>query len=223
MNNDVRHRLGYPLSRAELKAMVRREQWSRIGVLYGFTPRYTAYRGARHFDWLSCSPEFMAAFFPKPKIDPAQAQASIKSLTSPPNCPRCAMPLTGGGCSKCGWYMRARPPRRPPGDSPRAQRHRLVLHARQAGRCYYCGVPKPISDFSVDHVTPRSRGGSNATANKVGACKRCNHAKGNMTLAEFVATGYLCDTRRTALGWDGRDTVKYQTARDDHARRESVK
>ena len=50
-------------------------------------------------------------------------------------------------------------------------------------RCFYCGdVPN-----SVDHVIPRSKGGSNDNSNKVPACSPCNQMKANMTLEEFTA------------------------------------
>lgn len=49
------------------------------------------------------------------------------------------------------------------------------------GRCtYYCGrVMNPWRDFSIDHVLPRSRGGTNALDNLVGCCLTCNQAKGD--------------------------------------------
>jgi 5-methylcytosine-specific restriction endonuclease McrA len=50
-------------------------------------------------------------------------------------------------------------------------------------RCAYCkatNVP-----LQVEHVVPRTRGGSNRVSNLVMACKRCNDAKGTRTAAEF--------------------------------------
>jgi len=49
--------------------------------------------------------------------------------------------------------------------------------------CYYCGGKAE----SVDHLVPRSKGGSNDLSNKVPACHLCNQMKGNMLLEEFVA------------------------------------
>jgi hypothetical protein len=48
--------------------------------------------------------------------------------------------------------------------------------------CYYCGgVPN-----SVDHMVPRSKGGSDGCENLVPCCFRCNQMKSNMTVEEFV-------------------------------------
>jgi len=49
--------------------------------------------------------------------------------------------------------------------------------------CFYCGD----APNSVDHVIPRSRGGSNDLSNKVPACFPCNQMKSNMTIEEFAA------------------------------------
>jgi uncharacterized protein (TIGR02646 family) len=61
------------------------------------------------------------------------------------------------------------------------------LFRRQNGICHYCGRKMKISEFSVEHVLPTSRGGSNSWRNLVGACIECNHAKANMTLEEFMS------------------------------------
>lgn len=50
-------------------------------------------------------------------------------------------------------------------------------------RCGYCGQTNVA--FEVDHIHPRSRGGSNRISNLVLACHACNAAKGNQTAAEF--------------------------------------
>lgn len=51
-------------------------------------------------------------------------------------------------------------------------------------RCIYCGargVP-----LNIDHVVPRSRGGSNRVSNLVIACVPCNQAKGSRDVREFA-------------------------------------
>lgn len=48
------------------------------------------------------------------------------------------------------------------------------------GHCTYCGVKlRPFSTFSIDHVTPVSRGGTNDLTNLVACCKSCNSIKGD--------------------------------------------
>jgi 5-methylcytosine-specific restriction endonuclease McrA len=60
---------------------------------------------------------------------------------------------------------------------------REYLLAKFARTCVYCGaqgVP-----LEIEHVVPRSRGGSNRVSNLVTACRPCNVAKGNRTAEEF--------------------------------------
>lgn len=58
---------------------------------------------------------------------------------------------------------------------------RRAIFARDGGRCAYCTAPAE----TIDHVTPRSRGGRHAWENVVAACARCNHKKGDRSLAEL--------------------------------------
>ena len=50
-------------------------------------------------------------------------------------------------------------------------------------RCVYCSREQVV--FELDHVRPRSRGGSDRVSNLVLACHTCNEQKGNQTAAEF--------------------------------------
>lgn len=50
---------------------------------------------------------------------------------------------------------------------------RSAVFARDGGRCVYCGA----AATSLDHVVPRSRGGTHTWDNVVAACARCNHLK----------------------------------------------
>ena len=45
--------------------------------------------------------------------------------------------------------------------------------------CQYCGKVFNPADLTLDHVMPRSRGGSSNWDNLVACCKRCNNRKGN--------------------------------------------
>ena len=49
--------------------------------------------------------------------------------------------------------------------------------------CAYCG--KANVPLEVEHLTPRSRGGSNRVSNLTLACRPCNQKKGNRTATEF--------------------------------------
>jgi 5-methylcytosine-specific restriction endonuclease McrA len=50
-------------------------------------------------------------------------------------------------------------------------------------KCSYCG--KTDVPLEIEHITPRSRGGSNRVSNLTLACHACNQSKGNKTAAEF--------------------------------------
>jgi 5-methylcytosine-specific restriction endonuclease McrA len=60
---------------------------------------------------------------------------------------------------------------------------RAYLLEKFRHRCVYCG--KGDLPFEVDHMLPRSRGGSDRVSNLVLACHDCNSAKGNRTASEF--------------------------------------
>jgi 5-methylcytosine-specific restriction endonuclease McrA len=60
---------------------------------------------------------------------------------------------------------------------------RAYLLLKYAYRCAYCG--KMDVPFEVDHIRPRSRGGSNRISNLALACHGCNTTKGNQTAHEF--------------------------------------
>jgi len=53
-------------------------------------------------------------------------------------------------------------------------------------KCAYCG--KKDIPLEVEHIVPKSRGGSDRVSNLTLSCHRCNQEKGNKTAAEF---GYL--------------------------------
>ncbi len=50
-------------------------------------------------------------------------------------------------------------------------------------RCVYCGA-KDVP-LEVEHIIPKSRGGSNRVSNLALACRPCNQEKGNQTADEF--------------------------------------
>src|SRR3990170_4226237 len=54
---------------------------------------------------------------------------------------------------------------------------RRAVFARDLNRCQYCGG----SAENLDHVVPRSRGGTHEWDNVVAACRPCNTRKGNRT------------------------------------------
>ncbi|AGY58929.1 HNH endonuclease [Gloeobacter kilaueensis] len=58
---------------------------------------------------------------------------------------------------------------------------RKELFARDGHTCQYCGAQRHLS---IDHVLPRSRGGTHTWQNVVTACASCNNRKGDRTPEE---------------------------------------
>jgi len=72
--------------------------------------------------------------------------------------------------------------RRIPHQSRALSRKNILLRDRNT--CQYCGAVLPSSDLTLDHVLPRSRGGSSTLENLVACCLPCNRRKGNQSPAE---------------------------------------
>jgi 5-methylcytosine-specific restriction endonuclease McrA len=61
---------------------------------------------------------------------------------------------------------------------------RTAVMLRDAFVCQYCGESPGRHLLTVDHMMPRSRGGSHGWENLVTACMRCNQKKGSLTPEE---------------------------------------
>ena len=58
---------------------------------------------------------------------------------------------------------------------------RSFLFKKHDGRCAYCGDKAE----EIEHVIPKSKGGTNSSHNLVIACKKCNELKGKLSLKKF--------------------------------------
>ena len=58
---------------------------------------------------------------------------------------------------------------------------RSFIFSRSGGKCVYCGAKAT----EIDHVIPKSKGGTNSAYNLVASCRACNQMKSNKTLKEF--------------------------------------
>ena len=61
---------------------------------------------------------------------------------------------------------------------------RFNIYSRDQNRCQYCGKQFPRAELNLDHVVPRSKGGTSIWENVVCSCHRCNRMKGGRTPAE---------------------------------------
>jgi hypothetical protein len=59
--------------------------------------------------------------------------------------------------------------------------HRRIsrLIARDGPKCYLCGCTLDRSQYHIEHIIPRSKGGTNHPSNLAVACVPCNYTKGD--------------------------------------------
>ena len=63
----------------------------------------------------------------------------------------------------------------------RYKTYKHTLFGLQEGKCNGCEVLFPFRNMTIDHILPRSRGGSDAPDNLQLLCAACNSTKGNRT------------------------------------------
>ena len=62
---------------------------------------------------------------------------------------------------------------------------RSFIFSRSGGKCVYCGAKAT----EIDHVIPRSSGGTDSIHNLIASCRACNQIKSNLTLKAFGKLG----------------------------------
>lgn len=62
---------------------------------------------------------------------------------------------------------------------------KIIEWIENTPNCIYCSNSIPIKDYSVDHIIPRSRGGSDTIENIQLVCRSCNLMKGGLLDNEF--------------------------------------
>lgn len=99
-------------------------------------------------------------------------------------------------------------------NSRKARLIRERLFMKQGGFCFYCLEPMdmatPIQTHprrgTLDHIVPRSRGGTNVLSNLVLACYNCNRSKADQDEASFRKRQRLKATRPprapAAVAWE---------------------
>lgn len=159
-----------PPGRYEVKQMIARAEWHRLGEIFRFEPIFTkTVSGKTIIDW-RCIPESMANIL----------RSNFKNVSIEKEC-----------CPRPGRVTRDDP------YNNRKKRHipskdfRCISYAEQEGFCYYCERITEWNNWTVDHLTPIARRGQNTAWNKVGCCSTCNGMKSCLTEEEFRATDYL--------------------------------
>ena len=62
---------------------------------------------------------------------------------------------------------------------------RYEVLRRANGKCELCGKSKDEEPLEVDHIVPRSKGGTNDVNNLQGLCRTCNRGKSNRDATDF--------------------------------------
>ncbi len=63
---------------------------------------------------------------------------------------------------------------------------RAAIWEMTNGRCFYCGRwTNPYETLEIDHIRPKSRGGTDDIDNLVPSCTTCNKSKGDQLLEEW--------------------------------------
>jgi len=75
---------------------------------------------------------------------------------------------------------------------------------RDGHRCGYCGK----SANTIDHVTPKSRGGKDTWENLIACCLRCNNVKGDKTPQEMGWELRVQPKMPTGIVWSVRGAEK---------------
>ena len=63
---------------------------------------------------------------------------------------------------------------------------KAYLLEREQGCCIYCGIHFSFAKMEIEHVVPKSKGGTDSLNNLVLSCSVCNKAKGNQDVQTFL-------------------------------------
>ena len=68
----------------------------------------------------------------------------------------------------------------------RLYNYKHTLHYEQGGKCKGCNEVFKLGNMTIDHILPRSRGGTDDPSNLQLLCARCNSSKGDRTQEEWI-------------------------------------
>lgn len=153
------------VNKNHLRLLLDEKRWDEIETIFGFTPQFKILpvSGEQILDVTTCPIEFLKAIRGIPKTVRSTIPVACR-IRKPPQ-PKRLLPRKLGG--------------------PEKPSLREILYEKQEGFCHYCAKIIPWVNWTIDHKTPISRGGTERAENKIGSCKKCNNAKGSMTEEEF--------------------------------------
>ena len=98
---------------------------------------------------------------------------------------------------------------------------RLALYIRDSFACAYCGRDlrnAAPADVTLDHLLPRSTGGTNDATNLVTACRSCNSSRQDKPWVDFAPGGArdrIEQLRNSPLNMDLARAILADRAGDD--------
>ena len=118
-------------------------------------------------------------------------------LLERPNCAVCGIAVTResseliNGRLWCLSCHKGKPRRRKKTSALTPEERRIVMQHRRVllkidPRCSYCGVPLTRKKATIDHIVPKSKGGSSSEFNLALACKPCNERKADAVFADLA-------------------------------------
>lgn len=101
-------------------------------------------------------------------------------------------------------------------------RNRFIIFDRDGFQCIYCGSTSYGDgvELTLDHIIPRSRGGSDCAENLVTACKGCNSAKNDRFIASASLIMLEVKRRNKWASINPRMTIKFSLADSEDSRDE---
>lgn len=78
---------------------------------------------------------------------------------------------------------------------------RYNLYLRDLFQCQYCADVFDYDELTIDHVVPRSAGGTTTWTNCVTSCKSCNYRKGSLVNVRPIHAPYKPDYYNLANKW----------------------
>lgn len=80
---------------------------------------------------------------------------------------------------------------------------RAYFYKKQRGKCHYCNCMMTMkvrgnkAHITIDHILPKSEGGSDLVGNLVGACWPCNNMRGTINYVAFKQFIHLYGNKRS--------------------------
>ncbi len=66
-----------------------------------------------------------------------------------------------------------------------------IILITQRYRCFYCFNPLKLKDSTVDHIIPKSEGGTDTMTNKVVSCSSCNMTKSSKRIPDSIISRWI--------------------------------